>query len=464
MIFQKQFIISRTKLLIDEGWEYMSVNNDWVLSYCKKSLIRSGKTIEGKTVILIGFATQTKDSLIEPFDEIVKSNSNDFGKITRYWGGRWVLIIDNMVVADCASLKGLFYNLSENIISSCPELATSSKEPSIKEMLSTKYYYNWFLIPGTRFENVYKALPGEYIVLESSTLQINYTSPYIEDFRNLQYDDIYSLLAKALENEIKYISKSYTVNVALSSGYDSRLIFAICKKMLVNGVSTYTHNSPSIKISDLEMPSKINPTNKLIQPKRIDKLLLDIFDKQTGNHVIDADRDFYAKGQWRDFSKNDICLRGGMLELAGISPAHLGDRICPFIQEEIDYKTALFSLKDFRKFQLDSLKKYFQLYYEHKNETNYLKQYYLDQRISGWLSYIELGLDLNESTSIHLGNSMQVINLMISIPKPMMEIKGFHLDYIFNNSYDLLNIPFNRNGFKEKLTYYKRMAFNKVFH
>jgi hypothetical protein len=53
---------------------------------------------------------------------------------------------------------------------------------------------------------------------------------------------------------------------------------------------------------------------------------------------------------------------------------------------------------------------------------------------------------------------------MISIPKTMMEIKGFHLDYIFKNSYELLNIPFNKNGFKEKLRFYKRIAIDKVFH
>jgi hypothetical protein len=464
MIYQKQFIISKTKILIDENWNFISINESWYLNYCKKLLIRKAKTIDGKMAILIGFATQIKDSLVEPFDEIINNNSKDIGQLTRYWGGRWILIMDNQVIADCASLKALFYNRTENMIASSPELATGHKEATIKDPLSHKYYYNWFLTPGTRFENVLKALPGEYVVLENSTIHINYISPYIEDFRSLQYDEIYSRLARAFENEVKYISKFYRINVALSSGYDSRLIFAICKKVLSGGIETYTHNFPSIKTSDREIPSKINPSNKLINRKKLNKSLLRNYEKQNGGHVLDADSDFYARGQWDGFSKDDVCLRGGMLELAGLSPAHLGDRIKPFIQEEIDYKTALYSLNDFRKFQLNSLKKYFQLYYEHKNDVNYLKQFYLDQRISGWLSYIELGLDLNDSTSIHVGNSMQVINLMISIPKTMMEIKGFHLDYIFKNSYELLNIPFNKNGFKEKLRFYKRIAIDKVFH
>ncbi len=464
MIYQKQFIISRIKILVNENWNSISVNENWHLSYCQKLSIQTCETRNGKSAILIGFATQTKDSLIKPIDEIIDNNGDNIWELTKSWGGRWVLIIDNLVMGDCSSLKGVFYNLSENIISSCPELATQNKKPIIEDILSHKYYYNWFLIPGTRFENVYKGLPGEYIVLVHDKIKIKFVTPYVEDFKSLQYDEIYQRLANAFENEIMYISKFFKINVALSSGYDSRLIYALCKKILGKEICSYTHDFASIKISDREIPSKINPTNKLIHPKKTNKLLLQAFDKQTGGHVMDSDRNFYANGQWNGFSKTDVCLRGGILELSGISPAHLEHRIKPFVRKDIDFKTALFSLNDFRDFQLSSLKKYFESYYEHQNNANYLKQYYLDQRICGWLSYIELGLDLNESTSINLGNSINAINLMLSIPRPMMEIKGFHLDYIYNNDRSLLNIPFNKNGVKEKIKYYKRVIVDRIFN
>lgn len=170
--------------------------------------------------------------------------------------------------------------------------------------------------------------------------------------------------------------------------------------------------------------------------------------------VDDADCGFYGRGQWDFLQKGIVAVRGGILELAGIRAggSHMESRYDNFEDPSSDAKLFLYALKEFKNFQHDSFKEYMEMYSKRNSSLRWSKQFYLDQRISGWLSYIELGLDLLDGDSLHLGNSEYSINLMLSLPLKNMKVKGFHIDEIKSNNESLLTIPFNQNRTIDKIT------------
>lgn len=458
----KQFIINNETHFQQYKWVTKAIQYGWYLHHSPDLMIEEVKGELGD-IFIIGLATKTIDIDILPAQSIAKAKSHsEVFKCVQDWGGRWAVIVDGIVLSDVSTLRGLYYNNDK--VASLPQLINNNSDPSTSLVNFKSGYFNWQLAPVTRYDNVKKVLTNQYLSLQSGkvTPLFNQSISYLS---LSNYTEVYDKLAARLENEILYLSKNYNVNVALSGGFDSRLIFSVAKKVLANRVKTYTQYYPSIKSADTIIPKALDPNNNLIMPRKLDTERQNRFDEFNGWHVKDADRQFYARGQWDSFTANDVCIRGGVLELAGISGAHLEGRIKPFKSPEYDAKTVLYSLKNYDDLQMKSLEAYFSFYYEHELNFNYLKRFYLDQRIGGWLSYIESGLDLVEAHSIHLGNSANTIALMLQIPLEMMQIKGFHIDYIKVNNPSALKLPFNKKSKKDLFFAYlgavkKKMGFD----
>ena len=246
------------------------------------------------------------------------------------------------------------------------------------------------------------------------------------------YEELYQKLSTSFLGEVSFLVESLHLKpyVALSGGYDSRLILAVVSHV-VSAVRTYTHVFPGMKPGDFKIPKAIAPKNNFLRPGKYSPKLETIFDQHSGKHAVDADRYFFSHQQWQSFREEDVCIRGGVLEFAGKSPAHLYERLPELNYEDKENARVFnYALSDFRDFQIAATEKYFEYGKHHPLKAEFHKRYYLDQRIAGWLSYIEQSLTLTKPVSYNLGNSIYQYNLMKSIPSNMMSVKGFHVDFI----------------------------------
>ena len=275
----------------------------WVL-HISPDLIYETVDVLNETAIIIGVPTKTIDIDESPANGLSKiQKKEEIFEVVADWGGRWAVFFQDLILSDVGALRGIFFDKTS--ASSHPALIAESVLG--EEIISKDYYFNWFLAPGTRFNNVKKLLVHQYLLMKDEFIEPVFKQA-LPAITYSDYEYIYELLSTRLENEISYLGKKFNIIVALSGGFDSRLIYSIAKKMNGNKVNTYTHVFPSMKNSDREVPSQINKNNRFIHPKKFDEEKLKLFDYYCGYHVKDMDRDFYSRGQWNEFSKNDVLI------------------------------------------------------------------------------------------------------------------------------------------------------------
>ncbi|MDM9631143.1 hypothetical protein [Robiginitalea aurantiaca] len=447
-LHQKQFVVSAQKHHLNSKWRSISVGNGLHISYCSKLPVKTLNDCKGNIYYLLGWPVLLENNFKNEYAGIQEIESD-----SHKWAGRWCLIGKDQIFSDASNLICLVYDKSCSYLASSPVLLNSllnKKSPDYD--LQGKYYHNWFIVPGTAYSNIFKMFPGEKAIRLKNSWGIRYRQLEL-NYRFDSYEDLYNDLSESFLNEVSYLVLKLKLKplVALSGGYDSRLILAIASTVKKD-VRSYTHVFPSMKISDYKIPKAISSENLFIKPSVFKKNLQTLFDQHSGIHARDADRFFFSHQQWQSFNENQVCLRGGILELAGESSAHLYERLPDLkFQNEEDTRIFNYALSDFRNFQIQATKKYATYCSNHPLRTHFHKKYYLDQRIGGWLSYIEQSLTLAKPLSHNLGNSIYQINLMKSIPSNMMSVKGFHLDFIRRNAPSLLNFPFNSSSKVDKI-------------
>lgn len=457
-IHNRQFVISRTMVKVPEDWLSEPFRSGYLLSYCPFARVSRCHDADGSLWLLIGNASSCAQDLESPESIIARLSTSDVREASSFWAGRWCLAGEELILTDATNLIGLVYDDSREIIASSVSLLNELLTGRLElpnELLKEGYYHNWYLLPLTGYAGIRKLLPQQIFTLQlpkSTRWEIKYRA-YHQDYSKQSYETTYEALKDSLENEMRFLAekKNAHLHIALSGGYDSRLILALAMTVGCE-FSCYTHVFATMKLSDYSIPPQISTHHRYIAAKKEDNQRKQRFDLQNGLHARDMDRLLFSRGQWDGFETDDYCIRGGVLELAGHSSAHLYDRVVELGFEDIDARLFNYALKDYRHFQIDSLTELFRVQQKHPlTGFDFHKNYYLNQRIAGWLSYIETGLDLIKGTSYHLGNSIYQINLMNSLPERVKKVKGFHLDYIYRNQPGLLTQPFNTASLADKV-------------
>lgn len=468
-IHNKQFVIAPKPIKVHDDWVLEAISPSFYLSYCPSATVIKAQDLDNTTWFIIGVVTTYGTELEPPAISLSKLHTADVEEATSRWAGRWCLISANMILMDATNLIGLVYTKDQTIIASSVALLNEllTGERSLpRHPLKSNYYHNWYLLPLTGYTGIRKLLPQQKLTLSENTGAnwILTARRFSIDRSELSYEDLYNELKNSLENEIKFLAtkKKLNLHIALSGGYDSRLILALAMSSGCQ-FECYTHTIASMKVSDYTIPPLLCSRHRYIKGSKEQPERLRLFDQQNGMHALDNDRLLFSFGQWDEFKAEDVCLRGGILELAGHSQAHLYDRVENRSFEDIDARLFNYALKDYRPFQIDSMIEFFRFQrQEPLTGFDFNKIYYLNQRIAGWLSYIETGLDLLPSKSYNLGNSIYQINLMNSLPENVKKYKGFHIDYIYRNQPELLNYPFNSASAREKISGFINKTFNKL--
>lgn len=463
----KQFIISKSEQKIYDDWICIKFSNHFYLSHCPFAQVHLMHDANQKQWILIGEPTLIVNDF-ENLDMFINSlQSEQIIEATRYWGGRWILFSDSEIVTDASSLLGLFLHIESQIISSSPVLVHQIISNSTNNLisLSTSYYFNWFLVPGTACPTIRKLLLSQKIIFNLIGFEIDNKQIIFPELKIKDYTVLFEKFEQAIKNEMLFISKKYRVHVALSGGYDSRLIYSVANTTLKSDFSSYTHLYPSMVLSDKYIPEQFAINHRSIQRSKFKKEKLELIDKHSGKHVLDADRLFFAYQQWDSFGEQDTCIRGSILELAGKSSAHLYDKVPELNHDEYDANLILWAMNDFREFQLHALKEYFEVVNTNEHfEIDAMKRFYWEQRVGGWLSYIEQSLDILPCKSFQICNSLYVINLFLQIPPSLMKVKSLHVDFMRKHTPELLNYPFNFINMKDRIRQFIKIKADKFIH
>ena len=465
----KQFLIGNQQIQIQHDWKTKVIGENLYLSHCSSLIVQSVKDLSGVEWHILGIAVQSDNTRESPLTEIARSHTNGIKKLYSSWAGRWVLVGNHQVHTDCSSLLGCFYTkiTGDHWVSSSlaiiEEICGLSPRP---EILKHKVGIEWYPLPLTRFEGVFKILPSQFLNL---TTFIPEPRPLPHEIKGKNYNEILTQIAEKLKHSLVNVSGiGKRILVPLTSGYDSRLVLAATHYAGLKA-ETYTTGHDYISYADIKTPFKLSKAagyrHMFIKPSAFSKHKEEMYDYHSGKNIYDIDRTKYAHGQWELFGKGDVVLRGGLFELARCFYwKKMGSELN--IENIIEARRLTY---DPDSFNAKALSEWLKWVKQTPTEgLDWRDRYYLEQRVAGWLSSLEQSLDLTDTERFYIINCHDIISLFLSIPEEKRKTSQHHIDLIDIMFHQLLRYPFNPPDptfrmIQKKFTRLSKMPLNVLF-
>ena len=242
--YRRQYLISPEKISKYNVWKTETVCEN-IYIYCHPDLEMTKYKKDNKEIVLLGYILDSQNTNFQNTDilsEIAQSkNENDlFNKLKKYTG-RYVLMIklfnDVIVLSDAVTLRQIFYGAKES------KLWISSQSNIIAEILNSplnkgfaEFYQKiskvddeyYFPISTTPYENIHKLLPGRFLYYYQNKTARFWPNKKLK-IKHPQF--VSNKISKILKDTLKSAANRYNIAIALTSGYDSRLLLAASKKI-----------------------------------------------------------------------------------------------------------------------------------------------------------------------------------------------------------------------------------------
>ncbi len=271
-LFRRQFVMGNISgENLTKAFRKEAIDDNFNLFFHKDLKLRRIDN-DGKSLILLGF-------LIDPYDykltneEILHKlmeSSYDFDSLcqnTLSLGGRWALIYkdqkDFNILTDPSGLRQVCYSLDERIVGSNPAIISYIKNHDLRDDEEFKTYINskfyrvnemeWYG-DKTPYKNIRKLLSNSYLDLNTFR-----TWNFWVDIDKKSYEENIKTVSNLLVNELRAIDKREGIKVqSLTSGYDSRVIFAASEKASCDfDFFLSTMNTMDLDHADIKMAEKI---------------------------------------------------------------------------------------------------------------------------------------------------------------------------------------------------------------
>lgn len=462
-INRRQFVIGSEPFnKNNEQWETININDNLYLSHCKTLPVEKVLDQKNNAIYLIGLAVQTDQSREDPIEEL-KKNSNDLTNIYESWAGRWVLLTSEELHMDMGGLLGCFY------LDYGDSLWISSSVNILKEVLEINNYdttslpggaMKWYPLPTSSTPPINSLLPSQILLLKNGTIRARELFP--SKLLNLSEEEALDIIQSSLIEGIRRVSKTgKNLWIALSAGYDSRMLLAAALKAKVP-VKTYTmkkknkwyffRKTPSTSVvskADMTLPPLIakeaGVEHKWIYEKDFSESRLQLFDDHTNKQTVENDRLYFAKGQWEWTTNNDAVLLGQVTEVGnGFYYNNFN-----YNKNNIDKESILkaFILKP-DTLHANGISDYVEWVSEYnktfgESSIDWRDKFYLEQRVAGWLSSLQQGMDLIQGEKVHLINCQRTLCAMLALPKEKSGEKTYINKLINRMSPELAKFPLN---------------------
>ena len=443
-LHNKQFLIASRPVLIQDGWKAIQLANALFLNHCPHLLVAAAKDKDGETWYLLGTAVQTDGGKSNPLNQIACTPTGQMREIYKSWAGRWLLVGADEVHMDCCGLLACFYTTvgeARWVSGSLAILQQIGGFAPRPETLKHRTGMEWYPLPLTRFEGIYQLMISQVLNLKTFGIEVRDLPRAIA---GLPYEEILKKLeAKikcGLQNACRPGKRIFT---QLTAGYDSRLVLAALHALDIKA-EAYTTEGAYITHADATLPARLAKAagyrHRYIRRGPFSEEKAALYDRHTAGNSVDIDRMKFSEGQWNHFGKDDLVLRGSMLE-AGTYRIY-------------DYLGADFTIASMLKytriengpdsFAVKALEEWMRWVRQTPVEgVGWQDRFYLEQRVSGWLGAIEQSLDLTAPERFTIANCHDILSLMISPPVEKRKARAYYFDLIGSLCPALLQYPFN---------------------
>ena len=455
-VHRRQFVIGPERLLAQPDWRSETLDGGLVLSHCSELRIQRGRDRNGVDWWLLGTAIQTVGDRVDPIPEIGQSVTGDVIARTDSWTGRWVLIGQDHLYLDACGLLGCYYRSGvENRslwVSSSPgvilEIPRLPKPKRSARKIVHGVGLDYDLPPRTLYDGVKKLLPSQVLCLKSGAVRgrrLVHVASESEAYPEV-LDELEQYFTTTLKNIEKSLSPSGRLWIALSGGYDSRLLFAAAKAAGLR-FQTYTQEVPGRATWDYEIAKQLaqmsGVEHRYIRREAVDPDRRRAFDAHVAGLLVDVEREFHSRKQWSWPDRNDVLVRGFVFEAGRCffwnrfsgnwDPAN------PATADLVAYFSDERRSREARK----SLGALFDWFARHpQDHIDWRDRFYIESRLGGWASQVEQSLDLTNASSINPANSRRFLSLVLSIPWEKRMATAHQVDLIRRYAPELCDLPF----------------------
>lgn len=439
-----QYLIGTGAAPVNADWQTVKINAGFLLMHCSELRVEQAVDADGISWWLMGIAVHSDRLSEDPLTVIKKARTSEIKEHYKTWNGRWLLIGNDEIHLDCSGLIGCFYTLVNGRKWVSGSLALLQEIEGLvprPEVLKHRRGVEWYPLPLSRFEGVYKLLPSQTLNLQ--TFQPVYR-PLPKPIPELSYPEV---LDRIQDRFITSLSNLYQTRkrilLPLTSGYDSRLIAAACHTAKIS-FATYTQDHKHLTLTDFDLPPKIaralQVKHQYIKKGPFSAEKERLYTAHTAGNIDDADKEMFTHGQWDHFGKGDLILRGGVFGVAKCFGYNWFDPPMEIASLRKRYRLP----HDEDNFYIQALKEWMK-WVEHTptEGLDWRDRFYLEQRVGGWLSAIEQSLDLRGTERFYIINSHEIISLFYSIPEAKRRTSQAHIDLIERMVPALLQYAFN---------------------
>ncbi len=452
-LHSRQFVLGPRSVKPKDDWQSIELAVGLVLSHCPKLRIAKVADRRGRAWLLLGLAVQADPAGPSPEEDLRSYSGEDVSTVYNSWAGRWLLIGEGTIHLDAGGLLGCYYRLVSDASGRQHLWASSSLGllatlPGVERPAGTprqlRYGYGKWLMefdppPRTGHVGIRKLLPTQTLDTASGMTRLRPLA--LGATRALSYDQLLDRLASGLVTAMKNIDGK--VWLALSAGYDSRLLLAAAK---VAGAPfrTYTQTFPTMTVADRTAPAVLSNLvgveHVLVHPTAEDPKLLEVFDAHCGGQYVDADRSFFARGQWSWTKPGDVAVRGLAFE---IGSCFYYDRFPPDLPP-VELVLQGFGAVQSERYVQESTVEYVDWVSKTPIEgMDWRDRLYLDMRLGGWAGSAEQALDIVEGNRFFPANALRHFELILAVPEQKRRKRQYQLDLIERLAPELLEYPFN---------------------
>ena len=447
-----------------EGWLSRELTNGLVLSHCASLEVQTSVDGNGQEWTLLGFAAQTEHDRPDPIDALC-GTTDDVSNVTRTWTGRWILIGGDELRLDASGLLGCFYRTIESgpnsglwMSSSVALLAGLPGSPSAgspQGEFGWAVGVDWFPPPQSRYPGIRSVLASQILKLNAGSVRTIRKSVPHPLQQNRSSDELAAVVERRLVTGIQNIARTSNgpLWIALTAGGDSRLVLAAAHAAGIE-VRTFTHELPFHRwghgLADRNLPpalaQEIGTEHALIEARARSDALVELWDTHTAGQSAEADRDLLARGQWDAIPAESTVIRAGLFEMAQNSEHDYlppVDRDPALMMKALDAYASHFgrALTDYQRIGLSEWVDW--MLADPEPRIDWRDRFFHEQRVAGWLSSIEQGLDSTGRRSVQLANCTALIEELMTFDHDMRTMVEHHLLLIERMAPELLSHPVN---------------------
>jgi hypothetical protein len=437
-VHRRQFLVGPRAVAVHDDWAERTLAPGVVLSACPTLPVE-----QASARTLLGIAVETDSGRPDPHAALDAAAPPS----TDTWAGRWILAADGRLQLDAAGTLALFSREvdGEVWLSSSPallrELEPELPLPAVE--LEHERGMDWYPPPGSGIDGIARVLPSQTIGFDGSLR----ARPLLPAVAEASYDERLASLADRLRTALAGLAaRGGPLALPLSAGRDSRLLLAAATAADV-AVEPYTLVYPGMSRADRDLPPKLCAAaglgHRLVPPGARDPERLRVFDQHTARHTVDIDREFFALHQLDPVAGAAVDLGGGVFE-AGRCYYHGG---LPAELPATPGETAALVQAVLPTRRAEALAAWTEWIHETPSPgLDWRDRLYLEQRVTGWLSAVSLGLDLAGVERVHLASCGAYLAETLALPPDVRRL-GYHHDHLVERlAPALARFPFNPPG------------------